>query len=360
MTWPPPQPPRRALVIKLGHIGDVLVTTPVMAALKQAWPGLRLTAVVREGTEAMLEHSPLVDRLLVVRRHAGQGEGLAGGLRLVRELRRESFDLALELSGGDRGAFLAWASGARHRLGFAPKEPHFRARAFHQLVDGRGTANHVVETFLRQPRALGLEPGQPPLVLEPGQAARQRAGRVMAEHGLRTGEYVVVHPTSRWMFKTWTPAGNARVMEHLARRGFKIVLSAAPAEAEVRFVEELRRQLPPGVVTADLAGKLDLHLLGALLAEARLFFGVDSAPMHMAAAVGTPTVALFGPSGEAMWGPWRVEHEVVTKPGCDCRPCGRDGCDGSKVSRCLTELDAGQVCKAVDRLLERTQACASA
>jgi len=80
---------------------------------------------------------------------------------------------------------------------------------------------------------------------------------------------------------------------------------------------------------------------------------VDSAPMHMAAALKVPVAVLFGPSGEKMWGPWRVESEVLTLP-LDCRPCGRDGCDGSKLSRCLLEMEPSDVCQALDRLLART------
>ena len=100
----------------------------------------------------------------------------------------------------------------------------------------------------------------------------------------------------------------------------------------------------------DLSGQLTLREMAALAARARLFFGVDSAPMHIAAAMGTPVVVLFGPSGERQWGPWRVAHRVV-ESGHPCRPCGNDGCGGSKVSECLTELPVDRVHSAINELL---------
>ncbi len=96
------------------------------------------------------------------------------------------------------------------------------------------------------------------------------------------------------------------------------------------------------VTPVNLTGRLSLKELGALIAQARLFFGMDSAPMHLAAAVNTPAVALFGPSGVFNWGPWGAGHLVIKKD-WECLPCGRDGCEGSKVSRCLVELTPEEV-----------------
>ena len=104
----------------------------------------------------------------------------------------------------------------------------------------------------------------------------------------------------------------------------------------------------------DLCGQLSLAELAALIGHARLFVGVDSAPMHMAAAMGTPVVALFGPSGDAEWGPWQVPHRVVASDAHRCRPCGNDGCGGSKRSDCLMTLPPARVAAAVADLLAET------
>ncbi|MEW5913878.1 MAG: putative lipopolysaccharide heptosyltransferase III [Thermodesulfobacteriota bacterium] len=343
--------PCRALVIKLGHIGDVLVATPVITALAEAWPKLEITAIVNEGTEAMLRHNPLLKEVMVLRRqHANRAAALVWQLGFLHRVFHGGFDLALELSGGDRGAFLAWLSHARMRVGFRPKEPHLRARAFHVLAPLWDPSQHMVDTFLGQARALGLEPADTRLRFYPGREAQARAAQILAAAGLAPGGYALVHPTSRWMFKTWTPAGVAAVMRHLAGRGLGLVLTSGPEERELAWVDQLRRELGAEAPYLDLAGRLDLYTLGALIAGARLFFGVDSAPMHMAAALGRPVLCIFGPSGEAMWGPWQARSQVVAGE-CPEHPCGRDGCQGSKISRCLTELEPGVVIAAADRLL---------
>jgi heptosyltransferase-3 len=109
----------------------------------------------------------------------------------------------------------------------------------------------------------------------------------------------------------------------------------------------------------NLAGALSIKELGALAARARLFVGVDSMPMHLAAAMGVPVLALFGPSGELEWGPWNVPHEVVTSAH-PCRPCGNDGCGGGKLSECLTTLEVAPVLAAAQRLLEARDNVAAA
>ncbi|MBU1275947.1 MAG: putative lipopolysaccharide heptosyltransferase III [Proteobacteria bacterium] len=346
--------PRRALVIKLGHIGDVLVSTPVITALKERWPALAVDMVVNPGTEAMVAHNPLLNQVLVLKRgHPGALTAAAWHLGFLRGLRGAGYDLSLELSEGDRGAFLSWASGARLRVGFRPKTPRMRGRAYHVLAPRWDDERHMVQAFLGQAEALGLEPRDTGLKFEPGPQGRAEAARLLAQAGLEPGAYALVHPTSRWMFKSWTPGGNAALINHLAARGLKVVLTSGPDPKEMDLVEQIKAQADPGTVALDLSGRLDLYSLGGLIASARVFAGVDSAPMHMAAALGVPVLTIFGPSGERMWGPWQTRAEVLAGD-CPEHPCGRDGCEGSKVSRCLVEMPPERVTEAADRLLQGT------
>ncbi|HTP62729.1 MAG TPA: glycosyltransferase family 9 protein, partial [Burkholderiales bacterium] len=158
-----------------------------------------------------------------------------------------------------------------------------------------------------------------------------------------------IHPASRWRFKCWTAAGNAELIDRLSS-GHRVVLTAAPQADEMALVGEIASKTKSKPV--NLAGKLSIKELGALTARARLFIGVDSMPMHLAAAMGTPAVALFGPSGEYEWRPWRVAHRVVASKH-PCRPCGNDGCGGGKISECLTTLGVEQVYAAAQELLTR-------
>jgi heptosyltransferase-3 len=153
------------------------------------------------------------------------------------------------------------------------------------------------------------------------------------------------------MFKAWTPEGNAAVLDHLAQRGWSIVLTAAPDARERQLTDAMLGHAGARVI--DLRGQLSLEELAAAIAGAGLFFGVDSVPMHMAAALGTPGVALFGPSDEREWGPWSERIRVVASPVHPCRPCRIDGCGGSKRSDCLATLPAARVVEAIDDVLER-------
>jgi heptosyltransferase-3 len=153
------------------------------------------------------------------------------------------------------------------------------------------------------------------------------------------------------MFKAWTPEGNARVIDHIADRGLAIVLTAAPDARETQLCDAILQQTRTRCI--DLRGQLSLEELGAVIERAALFFGVDSVPMHMAAALGTPGAALFGPSEDREWGPWSDKLRVVASQVHPCRPCRIDGCGGSKRSDCLVTLPPAQVIAALDDAMDR-------
>jgi len=330
----------RILVIKLKQPGDVLVSTPVLAALKEAWPEARVSYLVRRGTEEMVADHPLLDGLLILDRGEATWRQAWGS---VRDLRRPHFDLVLELSGGDRAAFYALLSGARERIGFAhPRQPLWQRRlSFTRLLPRPPVKMHMVDYNLQAVRALGLEPQNPRLQFYWSPRVETRIQELLSSLKLAPGAFVVMHPGAGWRFKCWTPAGYARVLEALqGDRRLPVVLTGTRAPHEQELLAAILGEA--GVTPINLAGRLNLKELGALISQARFFFGVDSAPMHLAAAVNTPAVALFGPSGDFNWRPWGDGHLVIKKD-WDCIPCGVDGCSGSKISRCLTELTPEEV-----------------
>jgi heptosyltransferase-3 len=329
----------RLLVIKLKQPGDVLVSTPVIAALKDAWPRVHLTYLVRRGTEDMVADHPMLDGLLVVERRAGWRDNW----RLLQALRRGRFDLVLELSGGDRGAFLSWLTGAQERVGLERLGMPFWQRhgCFTRLLPRPPVKMHLVEQNLAALRALGVEPHNPRLAFYWNDAVAQRVQELLAGLSLTPGQFVVMHPGAGWRFKCWTAPGYARVLEAIQQDwGLPVVITGTNAAHEQELLADILRETR--LAPINLAGRLSLKELGALIAQARFFFGMDSAPMHLAAAVGTPAVAMFGPSGVFNWGPWGHGHLVLQKD-WDCVPCGQDGCQGSKVSRCLTEFTSEEV-----------------
>jgi heptosyltransferase-3 len=342
------------LIIKLRHLGDVLITTPALSALKGAYPDARITMVVNAGTEVMVMGNPDLEEVIPLERDTdqGKGSGLQRNLNLIKRLRIKQFDLSIDFTMGDRGAFLSFLVGAPQRLGFGPKKAKqwWWRLAYTRTVPQPKPNRHVVESHLDAVRLLGIGPGKPGLRFFWDEKEQARVGALLREKGLAERQpYLVVHPTSRWMFKTWKGEGYARVIDAVQQDlGLPVVLTGGPEEKEKAAIQEILSQCRTRPL--DFSDRLSLKELGAAIAGARCFLGVDSAPMHMAAAVGTPALALFGPSGDIMWGPWGRGHRVIKK-NWPCRPCGQDGCGGTKKSRCLEAIEPAEVLSALAGLL---------
>jgi heptosyltransferase-3 len=338
----------RALVVKLRHHGDVLLAAPVVSVLKAHAPRLEVDALVYDDTAPMLEGHPALAELHTVGRGGrklGAWRQLGNERALFARLRARRYDLLVHLTDHPRGAWLARL--LRVRYGVAPIAPErggWWRRSFthlYPLVRNR----HQVELHLDALRRIGIQPAlsERELQFVPGRDAERRiAGLALPD------TFVHMHPASRWTFKCWPAERNAQLLDRLSAEGQRVVLTAAPGETG--FIEDILSRTAAKPI--NLAGQLSLKELGALTARARLFIGVDSMPMHLAAAMGTPTVALFGPSSEEEWGPWNVEQRLITSSH-SCRPCRVDGCGGGKVSECLTLLPVDAVYAAARELLAR-------
>ena len=340
----------RALVIKLRHHGDVLLSSAVLGALRAHAPALEIDALVYDDTAPMLEGHPALSQLHAVgRKWKAQGvfQRIASEVRLFERLKARKYGLIVHLSEQPRGAWLARTLGARYRVAPAmPDRGGFWRKSFTHLYP-IARRRHQVEVDLDALRRIGVQPSpeQRKVTFVPGAEAERRAKELLGE-----GPFIHIHPASRWRFKCWPAEKNAELIERLIREGRRVVVTAAPDPSELEFIKTILEKTKQQVV--NLAGKLSIKELGAVAGRAQLFVGVDSMPMHLAAAMGTPTVALFGPSGEAEWGPWNVAHRVVASAHT-CRPCGLDGCGGGKVSDCLTSLPVDAVHAAARELLQR-------
>ncbi len=346
----------RALVIMLRHHGDVLLASPVLAVLQGHAPRAEIDALVYDDTAPMLEGHPALARLHVVGRNWKE-EGLLSRLALEKglysALRARGYDLIVHLTDQPRGAWLARSLGARYSVApvVAGRSAFWSASFTHLYPLARNGLRHKVEANLDALRRIGLQPAMEERRLHfvPGAAAEASAAALLAREGLAAGGFIHIHPASRWSFKCWTAERNAELIDRLSG-AHRVVITAAPEADEMSLIEKILSTMKSKPV--NLAGKISIKELGALTARARLFIGVDSMPMHLAAAMGTPAVALFGPSGEQEWRPWRVAHRVVAS-GHPCRPCGNDGCGGGKVSECLTTLGVDEVYAAAQELLTR-------
>lgn len=334
---------RRVLVIKLRNHGDVLLTSPVFTVLKENLPHAEVDALAYADTTPMLEGHPAIARLFPVTRSSKTGPvaSLCAELRLLRDLRSRCYDLIVHLTDHNRGARLCRILRPRFSVTHDGDFAKFFRKSFTHIVPvpKNRMSRHAVETHLDALRRLGIHPASDNskrLVIVPGADAESRAEALLAEHALARGKFVLIHPGSRWLFKCW-PADRIRALiAKLTGDGARIVVTGAPDPRELELVKAALRDAPAGVV--DLSAKLSLRELAAMIARAGVFFGVDSVPMHIAAATGTPAVAIFGPSSDSVWSPWMSKHTVLRAAGFTCAPCNVDGCGGSKRSACIENI----------------------
>ncbi|MBX7066781.1 MAG: putative lipopolysaccharide heptosyltransferase III [Parachlamydiales bacterium] len=340
---------KKILVIKLRQLGDVLLTGPVFKALKRRFPNAEVHAYVYSEAFPMLQGHPGVDRLIGYDR-GWKKLGVWG--RLMKEwavwrgIRRGGYDLVINLTEGDRGALAAKISKARVRVGFEPKGKWQKDLYTHVVKHCPGL-RHTVERNLDALRRIGIFPPleERELFLEVKEEARIKA-REWVE-----GSFVLIHPTSRWRFKCWPVDKMSKLTEELIRRGKRVVFTSGPDRVEQEMVAEITN----GLDVVNLSGKITLQELSALIDQSELLVCVDSVPFHMANALKKRVVALFGPTSDVTWGPWRNPEARVVAQNLSCRPCYMDGCGGSKMSDCLATLEIGAVLKAIDDL----ELCAS-
>ncbi|MCC7418264.1 MAG: glycosyltransferase family 9 protein [Acidobacteria bacterium] len=345
-------PPHRILLVRLGALGDVVHAIPVAAALRRALPSARIDWLVSAKHREVLDLVPAIDQRLAINDRAGASGGRTL-LQAIAGLRRERYDVAIDLQGLIKSAALARLSGATRVIGFASpfvREP--LARWFYTEahdpgtggVHDRGEGRHIVEINLGILEALGIPRGPIVFPLAPIDSAAARSVRE------RTGgRYALLNPGAAWPNKRWPPERFAAVARALrARHALASTVLWGPAEEtlarEVVAASEGAAALAPRTSIADLV---------ALARGAALMVSGDTGPTHLAAAVGTPIVALFGPTRPQRNGPWAPDDLAISRAGvCQCHHLRR--C--RLASMCLLDVQVSEVLEAIDRRLARSAA----
>jgi predicted lipopolysaccharide heptosyltransferase III len=284
------------LLLQLKRIGDLILTLPAIATLRQNFPDAQITLAISSECADLLPAIPSVNRTLLVRRNLCD-------LALFLRLARERFDYCIDFTRNDRSALLAFLSGARKRIVYRRRDrfQERRARIYSDFVKVRKLAMHTIDYNLALVGPLGIRNVSRALRLELPKKARERANALRRDSKINE-PYVIFHPGSARAEKFWEPQRWADVIEH-ARSGSQIsvVLTGGASRTEQRHLREVKGRLREPVV--DLSGKTDLLTLAGLIEQARLLVTVDSAPMHLAAATQTPQVILFGPTNPFHWRP---------------------------------------------------------
>jgi predicted lipopolysaccharide heptosyltransferase III len=336
---------QRILIIKLRYIGDVLLATPTIRSIKAACPDVRITMMVNRGTEDVLFGNQDLDEVIVL----DKGSLLAQG-QFIAGLRRRGFDTVIDLTDGDRSAFLSWISGAPVRIGFND-EQRWRGRYYTQIVPSVPGARHRIERDLEVLKPLGIQAGSkdPQLWLTP--VEEKRADELLDQLGVRQSQSkVILQPGARYWFKAWPADRYAELADRLTSQyGCQVLIGGSDQDIDLaQQIQQMAKHSP-----IIMAGRTTIKQFAAIARKSALFVGSDSGAMHIASAVGTPVVALFGPSNPHEWGPRGGSVEVLYKE-IDCRSCFHPTCERGE-QNCMRLISIDEVTLAAAGLMGRDQ-----
>ncbi|MGH7462792.1 MAG: lipopolysaccharide heptosyltransferase II, partial [Longimicrobiales bacterium] len=337
-------PVRKLLLIKPSSLGDIVHAMPTLAALRARFPQAEVTWLVKRQWAPLVEVMVGVDRVCVVE------TGMMGWLGRVPDLRAARFDLVVDLQGLFRSGAMAWLTGCGRRVGFANARegsPLF----YTQKVEVPKTVMHAVDRYLLVAEALGAKrPAQPRFEFVDRPEDRQAVETILSRSGVASSlPWSAMNVSARWETKRWPPQHFAEAADRLSQaHALPVVFIGGSAERpESLAVISLMR-----TKAVDLTGQTPVGLLPILLRWAAVLVTNDSGPMHIAAAVGTPVVAMFGPTDPARTGPYGREHLVLSHA-VECSPCFRRDCSRAVTLECLTEVRPEQVVDAVQQQLDR-------
>ena len=327
--------PRRILLVCTQRIGDVLLATPLARSLKRAWPEAAIDMLVFRGTEDALQGNPDIAQVLAFPRRPTLGETFAQ----IRSLWRK-YPLALSPLPTDRARLYCWIAG-RRRIGLlrAGAQDRFKGLLLNQWSWFDDLDTHTVAMGLRLAEMLGVAPCY---AVVPPRMRPARLDGLLAP--LADRPFAVLHVYPKFNYKMWPREAWIALASWLLTQGMGVAFTGGNEPAERAYVDAIVRRLPADALILNLAGSLSLGETAALIRRARLYVGPDTAVTHIAAATGTPTIALFGPSNPVKWGPWPSSWSSADSPWTrrgsgkqgnihllqgpgECVPCLLEGCE---------------------------------
>jgi len=299
----------KILIIKFRNIGDILLATPLISNLKSHFPQSNIDFATNLECLPIIERNPNISNLIFFDREKIKNLNIFSRfkeeLSLILTIRRKRYDLVLNLTEGERGAIYAISSRAERRMGLKLKNNFYNYFKIFTNYLNDDQSIHAAEKDLRFLNLLDKEIVSYNLEVFWNKVIEKAL--LKKYNNLFSDKYVIVHPVSRWMFKCWDNAKMARAIDHIKlARGCEVIITASKDDNEIQRVKQIISLTKSNPI--NLSGLLNIEELTIFLSRASLFFGIDSAPMHIAAACGTPIVSLFGASYPVNWGPW-VNHK---------------------------------------------------
>ncbi len=336
---------RKVLLVRLRSIGDTVLATPSLFALRRFLPNAKVDILVEDWVAPVLDQHPHVDNVVVLERG-----GFSARARVARQIRAAGYDVVYNLHGGTTATFLTRATGARHRVGF--KAYQYAQLHNHQappssLLWGE-QKTHSVEQQLALLGWTGVPVSDRPRThLAVTDEAVASVERQLEEAGVEKDRSIgLIHPAAAFATKQWATENFARVAEFVTERGFAPVAIAGPNEREI--IETLLDSASVPVASLDLL----LPEVAALASRSQIFVGNDSGIAHIAAAVGTPSVVIFGSSNIAHWSPWNKAPAEVVYETMPCQPCHGYFCEKFPQPECILRVPVDRVFAAIDRALQ--------
>jgi lipopolysaccharide heptosyltransferase II len=347
------------LLSRLRLIGDVVFTTPLLRGLRHHFPDAHIAYLVEPPAASIVRGNPHIDELIEIPLTRGLAR-LASDIAIARQLRRRRFDIALDLHGGPRSAWLVRASGAPMRIGYTIKG---RSWMYTHVVQRAPdlTPRHSVRNQWDLLQPLGIGPADearyPMEMIDDPQAAARVDARLDAA-GIAGHPIAIVHVSAGNPFRRWPEESFRALVVQLARRdpSRRIVLTSGPSDAAAarRIADAARTELGALAAAVPDMGELDLPELRALTARAAVYIGGDSGPVHVAATTTTPIVELLGPTLPERSRPWRDPRwfaDIVDAGALPCRPCHQRVCEPGDF-RCLTSITPERVAAAAERAID--------
>jgi heptosyltransferase I len=331
----------KILVVKPSSLGDVVHSLPFLNAIKTCFPKAEIHWVIAKGLEGLLEGNPMIDKLIVINKDLWKNLSRAGNTlkeirELFRQLRNEKYDIVVDLQGLLRSGLITRATHAPLRLGFHEAREGSRFLYTHKVKSGRNV--HAVERYLKMAAELGCAAHDMVFPFPFSAHAGIAAGKLAD-----LGPYAVLVPGARWKTKIW-PAENFGKVASMLPLGSVIVGAGADRAIADTVV------LHSGKKACSLAGETNLKELIAIMRHAEVVITNDSGPMHIAAALNIPVIAIFGPTSPKRTGPYGAGHIVLQSP-ADCVPCFKRECKDNM--RCMNEITPDAVYQAVLEVLRR-------
>lgn len=342
----------RVLFIRLRNLGEAVLDTANLRALKRYRPDLQITTLVEAIYTDLYEADPDLEAIPLTRGQQEKRSSITSRLNVIRDIRRRKFAAVVNLHGGPTSAQLTFLSGAKHRIGAT----HFRNSYAYNLrvppseeILGRSNL-HTVEYQFGWFKWFGLpheRPGPTQLFVAPNK--RDAAHTKLQAAGIHPHQpYAVLAPTNEFYTKRWMPERYAAIAERLIERGYQVVLTGAPTTEQIAQVENVQAATAHSLAALT---SLSIGELMAVIADAKVFVGNDSGPAHIAAAVKTPHVVLFGPASATRWRPWAEGRTQLVQNDFACNPCAMYTCTEFAEPECIRSVAVEQVMQAIETVL---------